>query len=105
RGAKLFLVKNVYSLILILASYAGLGIAFPYVPQQVTLLNWSVIGIPALAIAVSRQRAERVSTRPFLREVLGFALRPGLVIGLGGVAILWHATRLFPGDEPAQRTL
>src|SRR5204862_202624 len=35
RSAKLFLVKNVYSLILILAYAVGFcGMPFPYVPQQ-----------------------------------------------------------------------
>ncbi len=105
RSAKLFLVKNVYSLLLILASYAGLGLPFPYVPQQVTLLNWSVIGIPALAIAMSRQRANRVSHQPFLAEVLSFALRTGVIFGVGGVAILWSATHWYPDEIRVQRTL
>ena len=55
RSAKLFLVKNVYSLLFLLAYASGL-IPFPYLPQQVTLLNWLVIGIPAFAIALSRER-------------------------------------------------
>src|SRR5262249_58922730 len=54
RSAKLFLTKNVYSLILILCCFTGLfGLRFPYVPQQVTLLNWLVIGLPALVITFS----------------------------------------------------
>jgi cation-transporting ATPase E len=105
RSAKLFLVKNVYSFILIVASYAGLGLPFPYVPQQVTLLNWSVIGIPGLAIAFSRQRAKRVSKRPFVAETLSFAIRTGVIFGLGGVAILWHGIHLYPGDERLVRTM
>lgn len=105
RSAKLFLVKNVYSLMLIIASYAGLGLPFPYVPQQVTLLNWSVIGVPGLAIAFSRQRAKRVSNRPFVAEVLSFAIRTGIVFGIGGIAILWHGIRLYPDDERLVRTM
>src|SRR5207237_9840568 len=58
RSAKLFLVKNVYSFILIVACGTGaFGLRFPYLPQQVTLLNWLVIGIPAFVIAVSRERS------------------------------------------------
>src|SRR5262245_51508350 len=58
RSAKLFLTKNVYSLLLLLPGSLGwFGLPFPYVPQQVTLLNWLVIGIPALAIAFTRQRS------------------------------------------------
>lgn len=105
RSAKLFLVKNVYSLMLILATYMGLGIPFPYVPQQVTLLNWSVIGIPALAIAMSRQKAERVTKRAFLPEVLSFALRTGVLFAFAGIAILRHAVHLYPGEERLQRSM
>jgi len=58
RSAKLFLTKNVYSFILILAySLGAFGLPFPYLPQQVTLLNWLVIGIPAFVIALSRERS------------------------------------------------
>ncbi|MFO0964920.1 MAG: cation-translocating P-type ATPase [Gemmataceae bacterium] len=105
RSSKLFLVKNVYSLILILVYYCGwLGFHFPYVPQQVTLLNWTVIGIPALAIAVSRQRS-RAATKPrFLREVGSFALRTGVLFGLGGVAIQLIAHQLAEGTGPAHRS-
>lgn len=105
RSAKLFLVKNIYSLILILATYCGCGLPFPYVPQQVTLLNWTVIGIPGLAIAFSRQRAKHVSKRPFVAEVLSFAIRTGVVFGIGGIAILWHGTSLYPADERLVRTM
>src|SRR5262245_46049023 len=106
RSAKLFLVKNVYSLILILAYYSGwFGLPFPYVPQQVTLLNWSVIGIPALVIALSRERSTAATKPRFLREVGSFALRTGVLFGLAGIGILAIAGRLRPGDETWQRTM
>src|SRR5579871_593585 len=44
RSAKLFLVKNVYSILLILAGVLLFN-TFPYEPQQVTLLNLLTIGI------------------------------------------------------------
>jgi cation-transporting ATPase E len=101
RSAKLFLVKNVYSLIFILGYASGVfGIPFPYVPQQVTLLNWLVIGIPALAIALSREQS-RTPTKPrFLREVGWFAIRTGVVFGLAGLSILWITTRLHIDAAP-----
>jgi cation-transporting P-type ATPase E len=41
RSCKLFLVKHVYSVILIATLFPGLlGLRYPYLPQQVTLLNW-----------------------------------------------------------------
>jgi cation-transporting ATPase E len=91
RSAKLFLTKNVYSLILILPGAVGLlGLPFPYAPQQVTLLNWLVIGMPALVIALSRERSRAPTKTDFLREVLlGItalfrALRDGEAQPLGG---------------------
>jgi len=106
RSAKLFLVKNVYSLILILAYYCGwFGLPFPYVPQQVTLLNWSVIGIPAFVIALSRERSTAATKPRFLREVGSFALRTGVLFGFAGIAILMIAGHVHPGEEAWQRTM
>jgi cation-transporting ATPase E len=106
RSAKLFLVKNVYSLILILTYASGLlGIPFPYLPQQVTLLNWLVIGIPAFVIALTRERSTAATRPRFLREVGWFAVRTGVVFGLAGVAALALACRLWGDDEWAPRTL
>jgi cation-transporting ATPase E len=106
RSAKLFLTKNVYSLLLILPGAVGLfGLPFPYVPQQVTLLNWLVIGMPALVIALSRERS-RAPTRPdFLREVGWFALRTGVVFALAGLTILLLSVQVWHDDERTQRTL
>jgi cation-transporting ATPase E len=105
RSAKLFLVKNVYSFILILAYFSGwFGFPFPYIPQQVTLLNWLVIGLPALVIALSRERSTAPTKSNFLREVGWFALRTGVVFGLAGLTILAIGVRLYD-DEKTQRTL
>jgi cation-transporting ATPase E len=98
RSAKLFLVKNVYSLILITAYASGVfGTPFPYVPQQVTLLNWLVIGVPALVIALSRERSTAAARPRFLREVGWFAIRTGVVFGVAGLAILWIGARVHAG--------
>jgi cation-transporting ATPase E len=105
RSGKLFLVKNVYAFILILATYCGCGIPYPFVPQQVTLLNWSVIGIPALAIAASRERPLRAITGSLFWDFASFALRTGVVFGVGGVFLLWHMTHVYPGDPNVQRTI
>jgi len=106
RTSKLFLVKNVYSLILILTYFCGsFGFYFPYVPQQVTLLNWSVIGIPAITIAFSRQRSTQATKPRFLREVGSFALRTGILFGIAGIVIQFLAQDLHPGEEPTQRAM
>src|SRR5206468_4123532 len=100
RSAKLFLVKNVYSLILILVCFTGwFGLRFPYLPQQVTLLNWLVIGLPALVITFSRERS-KVATRPrFLREVGWFAQRTGVVFALSGLVLLFICHELWPDPD------
>jgi cation-transporting ATPase E len=107
RCGKLFLVKNVYSLILILAYTSGLfGTPFPYEPQQVTLLNWLVIGIPAFAIALSRERSTRATRPQFLREVGWFAIRTGVIFALAGLTVLVLAIHVFHyEDVRTQRTL
>jgi cation-transporting ATPase E len=114
RSGKLFLVKNVYSFILILAYSLGLlGLPFPYLPQQVTLLNWLVIGLPALIIAFSRERSTS-STRPrFLLEVGWFALRTGVIFAVAALIVLVLAAHFWPVvvplapgvEEKTQRTM
>jgi cation-transporting ATPase E len=47
RVANLFVTKNVMSLVIILAT-ALAGLAFPFLPRQMTLLSTFVIGIPAV---------------------------------------------------------
>ncbi len=106
RSAKLFLTKNVYSLLLILPGAVGLfGLPFPYMPQQVTLLNWLVIGMPALVIALSRERSRAPTRSDFLREVGWFALRTGFVFALAGLTILLLSVQVWRDPVRTQRTL
>jgi cation-transporting P-type ATPase E len=106
RAAKLFLVKNVYSVILILFYVSGLlDLPFPYLPQQVSLLNWMVIGIPAVLIAMTRERSRSVNHTPFLRDVGGFALRTGVIFAIAGVVLLALSKHVWDHDEKTQRTM
>ena len=91
-----------------IARYLGfmlLGGEFPYLPQQVTLLNLLTIGIPAFVITLSRERSAAATKRPFLREVGSFVLRSGAVIGLSGLLLLQGARFAFPGEVALHRTL
>jgi cation-transporting ATPase E len=101
RAAKLFLTKNVYSLILITGSLFGLP--FPYVPQQVTLLNFLTIGIPALLITLSKESQTKPMRSGFLRDVAAFVLPTGVVIGIAGLIVIGIGNRLY--DEQTARTL
>lgn len=87
RSGKLFLTKNVYALVLILAWATGVLSFFPFVPQQVTLLNWLVIGLPAFVIAISRERSPSATKPRFLREVGSFAIRTGVVFAIASIVI------------------
>jgi magnesium-transporting ATPase (P-type) len=102
RAAKLFLTKNVYMLVLVI----GFGLAFPrlpfpFLPRQVTLLNFLTIGIPALLVMLGREASPAAPQPGFLREVGSFVLRSGLVMGAGGLWLLWDSA----GDKVLQRTL
>jgi cation-transporting ATPase E len=103
RSSKLFLLKNVYTLILILG-FVILGGEFPYLPQQVTLLNFLTIGIPALVITLSKERSTAATRSNFLHEVGSFVLRSGLVIGVAGLVLL-HWSRALWTDTDMHRTM
>ncbi len=103
RAAKLFLLKNVYTLFLIVVGLGMLGLEFPYLPQQVTLLNALTIGGPAFLFMLSRQPGAPLTG--FLRDVGWFAITSGLVMGATGLAVwLWSAWQA-EADVQTQRTL
>jgi cation-transporting P-type ATPase E len=106
RACKLILTKNVYSFILIVALFPGvLGLPYPYLPQQVTLLNALVIGLPALAIAFSRGRTSGGTRASFLHEVGWFALRTGTLFGAAGLLLVWLSVHNWQEPLETQRTL
>jgi cation-transporting ATPase E len=104
RSSKLFLLKNVYTFVLIVG-FMLLGGTFPYLPQQVTLLNLLTIGIPAFVITLSKERSTAATKTPFLREVGSFVFRSGLVIGVAGLILMAWARSVAPGEVKLQRTL
>jgi cation-transporting ATPase E len=106
RAGKLFLVKNAYTLLLIVGALGLFRLPFPFLPQQVTLLNFLTIGTPALFITLSRERsAAAFAAADFLREVGWFAVRTGLVIGAAGLLLMLVAARAWHEGEQTQRTL
>jgi cation-transporting ATPase E len=106
RAGKLFLVKNAYTLLLIVGALGVFRLPFPFLPQQVTLLNFLTIGVPALLITVSRERAAAAfSAADFLREVGWFAVRTGVVIGVAGLLLMLVASRVWHENDQGVRTL
>ncbi len=105
RAGKIFLVKNVYTLLLILATLGVFSLPFPYLPQQVTLLNKLTIGIPVFVITVSRTTAARGTHAGFLRSVGVFALVTGIASGLAGLAVMLVSARGFGDPDITQRTM
>jgi cation-transporting ATPase E len=91
RAANLFLVKNVYSLVLTLI-VAVTGAAFPLAPIQMTLISTVTIGVPGFFLAMGPNRRRYVPG--FLRRVLRFAAPVGVVIAIAGYATSEVAKRL-----------
>jgi cation-transporting ATPase E len=105
RAGKLFLAKNVYTVILVVLALFVFDLPFPYLPRQVTLLNFLTIGAPAVFVMLGKERGQRSAGGPrhvgFLAEVGSFVLRTGLVLGAAGVVLMLRAR---PEGEAAVRT-
>ncbi|MDR1999799.1 MAG: cation-translocating P-type ATPase [Frankiaceae bacterium] len=78
RAANLFLVKNVYSLVLALITAVTLG-AYPLAPIQLTLISVVTIGIPGFALAFGPNARRYIPG--FLGRVLRFAAPVGFITG------------------------
>ncbi|HVU92093.1 MAG TPA: HAD-IC family P-type ATPase [Jatrophihabitans sp.] len=101
RAAKLFLVKNVYSVVLAVVA-AVAGAAYPLAPIQLTLISTFTIGVPGflLALAPSSHRY-----RPgFVRRVLSFAVPVGVLTGTAAYAAYRIARSLGTGRVDEGRT-
>ncbi len=78
RAASLFLVKNMYSLILALVTIVTVA-AYPLAPIQLSLISNLTIGVPAFVLALAPNTRRYVPG--FLRRVLRFSIPVGLIIG------------------------
>jgi len=94
RAANLFLVKNVYSLVLALLTVVA-GTAYPLEPVQLTLISTLTIGVPGFFLALGPN--DRRYLPGFLHRVLRFSLPAGLIAGAGAYAGYAVARRLDPG--------
>jgi cation-transporting ATPase E len=104
RAGKLFLTKNAYTLLLIIGALGIFDLPFPFAPQQVTLLNFLTIGIPALLITLDHAPAGR-SRGDFVWEIGAFAVWTGVVTGLVGLGLMLISNRAWGDEERMQRTV
>jgi cation-transporting ATPase E len=99
RAASLFLVKNVYALVLALIVTVT-GAAYPLAPIQLTLISAITIGIPGFALALGPNRRRYVPG--YLQRVLRFAVPTGIVTATGAY-LGYQATRVLDhGTDVAQ---
>ena len=97
RVAALFLVKNVYSLLLSVV-IAITGWPYPFLPRHLTLISGIAIGIPGLFLAFAPSD-ERF--RPgFVRRVLSFSLGAGTITAVA--VLLTYAGAREESTAPAQ---
>ncbi len=82
RVANLFLIKNVYSLVLALG-VTVLGLTYPYLPIQMTVISALSIGIPAFFLALAPNN--QVYRAGFLKRVLRFAIPVGIIAAIAMV--------------------
>ncbi|MBE5793269.1 MAG: HAD family hydrolase [Clostridiales bacterium] len=96
RAASLFLVKNIFSLLLSLAMLA-LPFAYPFAPIQLTLISTLTVGFPSFVLALQPNR-ERVRGS-FLKNVITRALPGGLCVSLLSVAVMLLSRPLGYGED------
>jgi cation-transporting ATPase E len=99
RAANLFLVKNVYSLVLAVI-VAFTHTAYPFAPIQLTLISAITIGIPGFALALGPNHRRYVPG--FLHRVLRFAIPVGIVTGVSAYAGYAATILLDRGSDVAQ---
>jgi cation-transporting ATPase E len=98
RAASLFLIKNVYSLLLAVITVVTL-VAYPFAPIQLTLISAVTIGIPGFFLALGPNTRRY---RPgFLSRVLAFAVPVGLITGAVAYAGYALERRLEPATGVA----
>jgi cation-transporting ATPase E len=99
RAANLFVIKNVYSLVLAVISAITLS-AYPLAPIQLTLISTFTIGVPAFFLALGPNTRRYIPG--FLKRVLVFAIPAGLVIGLAAY-VGYGATKALDSNATVEQ--
>lgn len=104
RSASLFLVKNIFSLLLSLFSICFM-IDYPMEPSQISLISMFTIGIPGFFLAM-QPNTNRIEGR-FITNVVVAALPAGLTdaVMVGALVIFGHVFEVTPTDISTAATL
>jgi cation-transporting ATPase E len=98
RAANLFLVKNIYSLVLALIA-VGTVSSYPLAPIQLTLISTVTIGVPGFVLALAPNRRRYLPG--FLGRVLRFSVPAGVITGAAAHAGYAVTRWLEPAAGPA----
>jgi cation-transporting P-type ATPase E len=95
RAANLFLVKNIYSLVLAVITVLTVS-AYPLAPIQLTLISTVTIGVPGFLLALGPNRRRYLPG--FLLRVLRFSVPTGVITGVSAYAAYAAARWLEPAS-------
>ena len=104
RSASLFLVKNIFSVLLAVFSLV-FTITYPLEPAQISLISMFTIGTPGFLLALEPNK-ERIKGH-FMKKVLLRALPAGLtdVLTVGALVICGQVFHLADGDVATAATM
>lgn len=92
RVANLFIIKNVYSLVLALL-FTFLREPYPLMPKHMTVISVLSIGMPAFFLALAPNN--KVYIKGFMKRVLKFAIPVGVVSAMAMV-LTYKLARAYP---------
>ncbi|MDR2569406.1 MAG: HAD-IC family P-type ATPase, partial [Oscillospiraceae bacterium] len=90
RSAALFITKNIFSLLFVLAVTIPFGALFPLEPSQFTLFNMMLIGVPSFVLAMEANK--NIVKGKFLTNVFRNALPAALTSFLALTAMFYFAS-------------
>lgn len=85
--ASLFFNRAIYGTIVLVMTLVA-GVEFPFLPRQVTMMNWFVVALPSIFWSIQPLTiSKRINPKNFFRATLGFAIPNGLLSGIAIGAI------------------
>jgi cation-transporting ATPase E len=101
RLSRLFLTKTVWAMLLA-AVFGLLFVSFPFLPRQVSAIDFFTIGIPAFLLALLPNSRRYVPG--FLGRALMFCIPAGLITGGAVLGLTWFTTTAGTWSTAASQT-